>query len=152
MLAEIFESSIATGNHARRLPLDLSMEGIQVDSPGPSRRSTPIPKRRNEAIQDGEENGTDSKKLKLTVAEGISQLVSEMMESRKARMDIANKPDRAIKSFISKYTEVDISDYSKVLDFLSEPKNATIFLALDGPNTKQKEWLEEALGIWFIEK
>jgi hypothetical protein len=111
--------------------------------------STPLSKRSNSTIQDSEESLSEPKRSKLSVAEGISQLVDEMKESRKLKMDIASKPDRAIKLFISEYTKLDIDDYSKVLEYLSEPKNATIFLALEGVKPKQKEWLQASLNIWL---
>ena len=55
--------------------------------------STPLSKRSNSTIQDSEESLSEPKRSKLSVAEGISQLVDEMKESRKLKMDIASKPD-----------------------------------------------------------
>jgi hypothetical protein len=94
LLAEIFESSIATRNSARRTARNTTID--KAEYLGLSGRSTLVLKRPSEAIQDREDTRSESKKSKVSVAEGISQLANEIKESRKARIEIANKPDRAI--------------------------------------------------------
>jgi hypothetical protein len=44
---------------------------------------------------------------------------------------------------------VDINDCSKVLKYLLDTQNATIFLALKGVKDRQKDWLQASLDIWL---
>lgn len=111
----------------------------------------PRSKRRAEVFEE-----SDAKRQKTTTGEGIAALVDEMRmnreareEHRKKRLDILNKPDIAMHLFLLEHTDLGDAAFNKIMEHLTDPKNAAIFLALKDRKERQRKWLETSIGIWI---
>jgi hypothetical protein len=139
----LFDNSCATGIGARRYTRDIEEDLEDTES-----STTLVSKRRIRAIQDTkEEEGSRSKKPKLTVAEGIDRVVEEMRQSRKLKTEVATRTTRAIQLLSSEYNNLDASDMVKAISYLADPKHAEIFLALKDMKEHQESWLFQCINI-----
>ena len=90
----------------------------------------------------------ESKKAKVTVAEGVNRVAEEMRESRILRQELAIRTTTAIQLLSSKYQGLNSDQFVKATYHLADPKNAEIFLALKDIKESQERWLKTCLGIY----
>jgi hypothetical protein len=103
ILAEIFETSCATGSHARRVLSNLNPD--LTEEAGLTLHSSGLFKRCGEVLEE-----SDTKRSKLTTGEGMASIVNQMelsrkvkdedlkskIEDRKKRLEMRTKPVRVL--------------------------------------------------------
>ena len=108
--------------------------------------STPsAAKRQAQASYNSEEK--ESKKVKLTVAEGVNKVAEEMRQSRIIKQELAIRTTTAIQLLSSRYgIELDADQFVKATYHLTDYKNAEIFLALKDIKDSQEMWLKTCIN------
>jgi hypothetical protein len=142
----LFDNSCATGSLARRGPSSSSCLDLDKDSDtGVSSTPSITSKRQAQARYNSEEK--ESKRARLTVAEGVNRVAEEMRQSRIIKQELATRTTTAIQLLSSRYsTELNADQFVKAIYHLTDPKNAEIFLALKDIKDSQEMWLKTCIN------
>ena len=144
----MFDNSCATGLLARRTvqhgPRSSSHLDLDDNDSDTGVSSTPslASKRQAQASKEKE-----SKKAKLTVAEGVNKVAEEIKQTRIIKQELATRTTTAIQLLSSKYsTELNTNQFVKATYHLTDPKNTEIFLALKDIKDSQEMWLKTCIN------
>ena len=148
ILSELFDNSCATGSLARRTVQHSPHSSSHLDlddndsDTGVSSAPSLASKRQAQASEEKE-----SKKAKLTVAEGVNKVAEEMRQTRIIKQELATRTTTAIQLLSSRYsTELNADQFVKATYHLTDHKNAEIFLALKDIKDSQEMWLKTCIN------
>ena len=141
----MFDNSCATGSLARRGPSPSHLDLDDDSDTGVSSTPSVTSKRQAQARYNSEEK--ESKRARLTVAEGVNRVAEEMRQSRIIKQELATRTTTAIQLLSSRYsTELNADQFVKATYHLTDHKNAEIFLALKDIKDSQEMWLKTCIN------